>query len=126
MKSMIKRIVAALLLTAMVLALGACAAQTEKVEETGTKDLLDEIKDRGYITIATEGNWSPWTYHDESDTLVGLDIEIGKAIAGQFGKSCEVVIHKIAPDHSGSEIVFIDAYDRGYLLPLHHDEESVE
>ena len=34
--------------------------------------------------------------------------QIGKALAGQFGKNCEIVIHKIAPDHSGSEIVFIE------------------
>ncbi len=85
MKKTFTRIISALLLTAMVLALGACAAKTEKVEETGTKDLLDEIKERGYITIATEGNWSPWTYHDASDELVGLDIEIGKAIAEYIG-----------------------------------------
>ena len=26
---------------------------------------LDQIKERGYLIIGTEGNWSPWTYHDE-------------------------------------------------------------
>ena len=34
--------------------------------------------------------------------------QIGKAVAGQFGKSCEVVIHEIAEDHTGSAIVFIE------------------
>lgn len=48
-------------------------------------DVLGEIRERGYITIATEGNWSPWTYHDEEDNLTGLDIEIGKLIAEGLG-----------------------------------------
>ena len=30
-------------------------------------DLLEQIKRRGEITIAMEGVWSPWTYHDEND-----------------------------------------------------------
>ena len=48
-------------------------------------DLLSTIQKRGTITIATEGNWSPWTYHDENNELVGLDIEIGKLIAEGLG-----------------------------------------
>ena len=50
-----------------------------------SKSLLDEIKQRGTLIIGTEGNWSPWTYHDEEDQLVGLDIEIGKLIAKGLG-----------------------------------------
>ncbi|MBQ6527677.1 MAG: amino acid ABC transporter substrate-binding protein, partial [Clostridia bacterium] len=40
-------------------------------------DLLSQIKERGYIVIATEGDWAPWTYHNEENQLVGLDVEIG-------------------------------------------------
>lgn len=54
-------------------------------DETQDKDLLARIQEKGVITIATEGDWSPWTYHDESDELVGLDIEIGKLIAEGLG-----------------------------------------
>lgn len=50
-----------------------------------SQDLLAKIQERGTLIIATEGNWSPWTYHDESDTLVGLDIEIGTLIAHGLG-----------------------------------------
>lgn len=53
--------------------------------EDGEKDLLARIQEGGVITIATEGDWSPWTYHDESGELVGLDIEIGKLIAEGLG-----------------------------------------
>ena len=55
------------------------------VSSAETADLLSQIKERGYIIIATEGDWAPWTYHDESNQLVGLDIEIGTAIAEQLG-----------------------------------------
>ena len=48
-------------------------------------DLLSQIKERGYITIATEGDWAPYTYHDENNTLVGYDVEIGQAIADYLG-----------------------------------------
>ncbi|MBQ6507825.1 MAG: transporter substrate-binding domain-containing protein [Clostridia bacterium] len=48
-------------------------------------DRLSQIKERGYITIATEGDWAPYTYHDESNALVGYDVEIGQAIAEYLG-----------------------------------------
>ena len=44
-------------------------------------DLLQQIQERGRLIIATEGNWSPWTYHDENDELTGFDIEVGTLIA---------------------------------------------
>ena len=60
------------------------AAETESTaeEETG---LLAEIKKRGYIVVGTEGTWSPYTYHDENDELVGYDVEIAKYIADYLG-----------------------------------------
>lgn len=44
-------------------------------------DIYENIKERGYISIATEGTWSPWTYHDSNEKLVGFDVEIGEYIA---------------------------------------------
>lgn len=48
-------------------------------------DLLSRIQEKGEIVIATEGAWAPWTYHDESDALVGFDVEIGRRIAEKLG-----------------------------------------
>ena len=42
---------------------------------------LEEIQARGTLTIAMEGAWQPWTYHDESGTLTGFDVEVGALIA---------------------------------------------
>ena len=54
-----------------------------------TPDLLARIQERGTLIIATEGNWSPWTYHDEQDKLVGLDVEIGTLLAEGLGVTPE-------------------------------------
>ena len=51
----------------------------------GTTDRLDEIKERGYLIVGTEGTWSPYTYHDKDDNLVGFDVEVAKAIADKLG-----------------------------------------
>lgn len=52
---------------------------------TAGADQLDTIRERGTLIIATEGNWKPWTYHDESDQLTGFDVEIGRLIAEKLG-----------------------------------------
>ncbi|MBO7671118.1 MAG: transporter substrate-binding domain-containing protein [Oscillospiraceae bacterium] len=50
-------------------------------------DLLETIKARGEIIVATEGMWAPWTFHDESDKLVGFDVEVAEAVAEKLGVS---------------------------------------
>jgi cystine transport system substrate-binding protein len=54
-------------------------------------DLLAQIQEKGTITFAMEGQWSPWTYHDEDGELVGYDTEVGKAIAEKLGVEAEFV-----------------------------------
>ncbi len=61
---------------------GNADAAEETAEYTG---LLKEIKDRGYIIVGTEGTWSPYTFHDEDDNLVGYDVEVAKYIADYIG-----------------------------------------
>ena len=48
-------------------------------------DLLEQIQENGSITIAMEGTWAPWTFHNEDDELIGYDVEVGKAIAERLG-----------------------------------------
>ena len=76
------RILAVLCTLALLLALTACA-EKPAVEES--KDLLTQIQERGKLVIATEGDWAPWTYHDENDKLVGFDVELGALIAQGLG-----------------------------------------
>ena len=71
-------------LIAVVLSLMLLAVSAAALSE-GEKDLLDAIREKGTLVIATEGCWSPWTYHDDDDTLTGFDIEMGKLIAEGLG-----------------------------------------
>ena len=54
-------------------------------------DLLARIQEKGEIVVATEGAWRPWTYHDESDALVGFDVEVATPIAEKLGVSATFV-----------------------------------
>lgn len=71
------------LLIAILLANSIMAGGNKETEVSG--DHLERIKAKGEIIIAMEGTWAPWTYHDENNTLVGFDTEIGEAIANKLG-----------------------------------------
>lgn len=76
-----KKIIAVLMLLALALNIAALAEG----------DLLADIQDRGSLVIATEGAWSPWTFHDESDNLVGFDVEVARAVAEKLGVEADFV-----------------------------------
>ena len=46
---------------------------------------LEQIKKDGVITIATEGVYSPFSFHNEKDELMGYDVEIARAVADKLG-----------------------------------------
>ena len=54
-------------------------------------DQLAAIQASGKLIVALEGAWQPWSYHDESDTLVGYDVEVSRAIAKKLGVEPEYV-----------------------------------
>ena len=54
-------------------------------------DQLAAIQASGKLIVALEGAWQPWSYHDESDTLVGYDVEVSRAIAEKLGMEPEYV-----------------------------------
>ena len=54
-------------------------------------DRLATIQSNGKLVIALEGAWQPWSFHDESDTLVGYDVEVSRAIAEKLGVEPEYV-----------------------------------
>ena len=71
-------------MTALALAALLMLAGCGKKQET-TGDRLAQIQQKGELVIAMEGNWAPWSFHDDSDALVGYDVEVGKAIAEKLG-----------------------------------------
>lgn len=66
------------------------AAPSVLADDTAA-DQLEQIQQKGVITFAMEGQWAPWTYHDEDGELVGYDTEVGKALAEKLGVSAEFV-----------------------------------
>lgn len=83
-----KKLFAFLLATSMVASLVGCGNSSDTAQSS--EDHLARIKAAGKITIATEGVWAPFTYHDENtDELVGFDVEIAAAIAEKLGVTAE-------------------------------------
>ena len=50
---------------------------------------LEKVKAAGKLVIGVEGTYPPFTYHDDSGELTGLDIELGKALAEKLGVEAE-------------------------------------
>ena len=74
-----KKYVSVLLALCLALLAG-CAKKAD-----AASDRLTQIQSKGELVIALEGNWAPWSFHDDSDTLVGYDVEVGRAIAEKLG-----------------------------------------
>ena len=75
-----KNVIRLMALCLAALMLAACGSKQE-----AASDRLTQVQEKGELVIALEGNWAPWSYHDDSDALVGYDVEVGKAIAEKLG-----------------------------------------
>jgi cystine transport system substrate-binding protein len=89
-RNIMRKKLSMLLITALTtLAIAGCGAQPGAATDTGASssdDHLARIKAAGKITIATEGVWAPFTYHDpDTDELIGFDVEVAAAIAKKLG-----------------------------------------
>ena len=91
------------------------SADTTPATTSSSQDLLDQIRAKGTIVIATEGTWSPWTFHDEKGNLTGYDIELGRLIAKHLGVKPQFVEGKwdglLAGISSGRYDIMINGVD---------------
>lgn len=91
------------------------SADTTPAATSSSQDLLDQIRAKGTIVIATEGTWSPWTFHDEKGNLTGYDIELGRLIAKHLGVKAQFVEGKwdglLAGISSGRYDIMINGVD---------------
>jgi cystine transport system substrate-binding protein len=81
MKKLICALAAGLLLTGC--SSGSAASSSE--------DHLARIKKAGKITVGLEGDWQPFSYHDDSDKLVGFDVEVAQNIAEILGVKADII-----------------------------------
>lgn len=81
-----KNLAKILSLSILVMFVSACSS----TESTQT-NAFEKIKKNGVIKIATEGTYSPFSYHNEKDELVGYDVDIARAVADKLGVKVEFV-----------------------------------
>ncbi len=89
-----KGILILVLTLVMVLSLFGCAGggDSNKEDSDTAGGLLEEIQAKGTLTVAIEGTYPPYTYHDESSNeLTGYDVDIASAIAEKLGVKAEFV-----------------------------------
>ncbi len=83
-----KKAAAILLLTALALCLCSCGEKKER-------DLLEEIRKKGYIEFVTEPYWAPNEFIDPTKTgdeqFVGTDIELARYIADTIGVDLKII-----------------------------------
>lgn len=70
-------------LGALALALTACSGGSTSGSAEQGDDFV--LVSGGTLTVATEGTYRPFSYHDESGTLTGFDVEIAQAVADKLG-----------------------------------------
>lgn len=82
MKKIMSLMLAVLLLASLLTACG---------KASSSSDLLTQIQKRGTIIVGLEGDWAPWSFVGEGDTLMGFDVEVAQAIAAKLGVKAEIV-----------------------------------
>ncbi|MGN1022741.1 MAG: transporter substrate-binding domain-containing protein, partial [Lachnospiraceae bacterium] len=73
----------------------AATGSTESSSASGTESTSDDhlarIQSAGKITVGLEGDWQPFSYHDDDDNLVGYDVEVSQNIASHLGVEADLV-----------------------------------
>lgn len=81
------------LLAAVALVATACAGNVSKSEVPEAKALtgLEAVQQNKVLRIGTEGTYAPFTFHDESGTLTGFDVELAREVAKRLGVEAEFI-----------------------------------
>lgn len=72
-------------------ATGSTESSSASDTESTSDDHLARIKSTGKITVGLEGDWQPFSYHDDDDNLVGYDVEVAQNIASHLGVEADLV-----------------------------------
>ncbi|WP_026694667.1 amino acid ABC transporter substrate-binding protein [Peribacillus kribbensis] len=81
-----KKFLGTLFALMLVLALAACGTNDKsKDKDNGGKSSYDAIKNKGVVTIGTEGTYAPFTFHDKSGKLTGFDVEVAQEVFKRLG-----------------------------------------
>ena len=76
-----KKIISAVMSAALLTTLAGCQSSSSASEDTS----LTDVQEAGELKIGLEGDWQPFSYHDEEDNLVGYDVEVATKVAEKLG-----------------------------------------
>ena len=68
--------------------------ETETSQESNSSNIIDDIKSKGYISVATSPDYPPYEFkivEDGKEKIVGFDIAIAKEIAKDLGVDIKIV-----------------------------------
>lgn len=97
-----KKVLSILSMTLLLMGLVACgndtktenaSANTNNKTETSTEDVVAKIKEKGKIVLGTSADYPPYEFHKtegSNDEIVGIDVEIAKAVAEDLGVELEI------------------------------------
>jgi L-cystine transport system substrate-binding protein len=82
---MSRRITALVLAATAALALTACSSGSTADPSASAEGADYGLVTDGTLTVATEGTYRPYSFHDGTGELVGFDVEIAEAVADKLG-----------------------------------------
>lgn len=104
MKKM-KKVLALVLALALAVSMTACSGSNDTASSAASAEgsaqgsqagtdasdtSLADVRKAGVLRIGLEGDWQPFSYHDEDDNLVGYDVEVAQNVAKQLGVEAEI------------------------------------
>ena len=84
------KITAVALATAAVLFSVTACGGSKSSGDAASDTSLEDVKKAGALKIGLEGDWQPFSYHDDSDTLVGYDVEVATEVAKRIGVEADI------------------------------------
>lgn len=77
------------------------------IGNTAVADTLNNIKDRGTLTVGVKSDYDPFGYLDENGKLVGLEVELGKFLAKELLGSEDAL--ELVPVTAANRIEFLQS-----------------
>lgn len=88
-----KKLMALLMAAMMLFALAACSGEGEETQGNENDNEENNNEQTETLTMGTSADYAPFEFHtmiNGTDTIVGADIEMAKAIAEDMGKELEI------------------------------------
>jgi polar amino acid transport system substrate-binding protein len=72
---------------------------------------LETIRERGHLVVAVRDEWRPLSYRDESDNLVGLEIDLARRLAEVIFEDPGAVVFEVVPNRERLQAVLEEQVD---------------